>query len=63
MSNKGIAIPTILLLVSGILVAGVLIYMTYRSTTNSPISEYECRGMMIPWCTGCANLGWTGGLG
>lgn len=61
--GKGIAITTILLLLVGSLVAGVTVYYTYRSVTGSPLSEHECRGMMISWCIGCSNLGYTGGSG
>ncbi len=61
MPSKGIAIQTVLLLLVGILVVGVLVYALYSSTSNSPMSEYECRGKMISWCTGCSNAGWTGG--
>ena len=60
---KGIAIQTILLLLVGTLVVGILVYATYKSTTGSPLSEYECRGRMITWCTGCRNVGWSGGSG
>jgi len=62
-SSKGIAIQTILLLLLGTLTVGILVYATYRSTTGSPLGEYECRGLMVSWCAGCARVGWTGGSG
>lgn len=61
--NKGIAISMILLLIVGVLVAGVTVYYTYRSLSGSTLSEHECRGMMISWCMGCGNLNWEGGTG
>jgi len=61
--GKGIAITTILLLLVGSLVTGITVYYTYRSVSGSPLSEHECRGMMISWCIGCSNLNWEGGSG
>ena len=58
--RKGIAITTILLLLVGSLVTGVTVYYTYRSMSGSPLSEYECRGMMVSWCIGCSNQGYEG---
>ena len=64
MMIKGIAINTILLLTVGIIVSGVIIYQTYRTFSgSSSLSEHECRAMMISWCTGCMNTGWTGTMG
>ncbi len=51
--EKGIAINTILILLVGIMVTGITVYYTYRTFTGSPLSEHECRGMMISWCSSC----------
>jgi len=59
MSSKGIAIRTILLLLIGILVVSILTYLVYSYSTGSTLSEYECRGKMVSWCTGCSNAGWS----
>lgn len=58
---KGIAITTILILTVGILVSGLIVYQVYRTTTDSPLSQYECRARMVSWCTLCGNMGWSGG--
>lgn len=55
MNNKGIAIQTILLLLIGVLVAGLLVYYTYRYFSGSALSREECRSRAISWCTGCWN--------
>ena len=49
--SKGIAIQTILLLVVGILVVGIVVYMVYRFTTGSTLSKYECQSRVVSWCT------------
>ncbi len=61
MRKKGIAIQTILLLLVGILVVGIIVYMVYRYFVGAPLNEQECRARAITWCTGCKNAGWTGG--
>jgi len=53
--NKGIAIRTILLLLIGVLVAGLLVYFTYRYFSGSALSREDCRARAISWCTGCWN--------
>ena len=53
--SKGIAIETILYLLVGILVVGIVIYLVYTYVVGSPIGEQECRSMAITWCTGCKN--------
>ncbi len=55
MKGKGIAIQTILLLLVGILVVGIIVYMVYRYFVGAPLSEQECRSRAITWCTGCKN--------
>ena len=61
--TKGIAIQTILMLLVGILVVGIIVYMVYRYFVGAPLSEQECRARAITWCTGCKNGGWTAGQG
>jgi len=53
--TKGIAIQTILMLLVGILVVGIIVYMVYRYFVGAPLSEQECRARAITWCTGCKN--------
>jgi hypothetical protein len=61
MSIKGIAVQTILLLLVGILTVGVIIYAVYTLTSGSTMSELQCRGLIISWCTSCSNLGYPAG--
>jgi len=56
--RKGIAVRTILLLVIGILVAGILVYMVYRSFTGTTLSQEECRSRAISYCTLCYTSNW-----
>ncbi len=58
--NKGIAIRTILLLLSGIIVAGIVIYLFFIYTRTSIISESECRARLSEICMLCKNNGWSG---
>jgi hypothetical protein len=51
--RKGIATETILLLLIGIVVAGILIFMVYRYLISAPLSQEECKARLITWCTGC----------
>jgi len=60
--SKGIAIETILYLLVGIIVVGIVIYLVYTYAIGAPIGEQECRGMAISWCTSCKNVAWTGGV-
>jgi len=53
MKKKGIAIQTILLLLIGVLVAGVLVYFVYRYFSGGSLSREDCRGIMVGWCTTC----------
>jgi hypothetical protein len=56
---KGIAIQTILLLLVGILVVGILVYLVYRySTSSSTLSTTECLTKVTNWCTSCMVSGW-----
>jgi hypothetical protein len=56
--RKGIATETILLLLIGIVVAGILIFMVYRYLISAPLSEVECKARMVSWCTLCKNSEW-----
>ena len=52
--KKGIAIQTILLLVVGIVVAGILIFLVYRSAGGGNLDCEQCRAEFISWCTTCS---------
>ena len=54
--SKGIAIETILLLLVGIIVVGVIVYLVYTYATGKTLSAYECRAKMVSWCTNCFNV-------
>jgi hypothetical protein len=56
--GKGIATQTILLMLVGIIVVGIIIYIVYRSLTGPSLSEGECRARMINACMMCENVGW-----
>ena len=56
--GKGIATQTILLMLVGILVVGILIYMVYRTLMNPSLSEEECRARWISMCNTCRVSGW-----
>jgi hypothetical protein len=57
---KGIAIQTILLLLVGVLVVGILVYMVYRYTAGKTLSAYDCKALFVGWCTNCYNTKGTG---
>jgi len=57
--TKGIAIQTILMLLVGILVVGIVVYMVYRYIFSPVINEQECRTRMVNWCTTCKSSGWS----
>jgi len=40
-------------LLVGILVVGIVVYMVYRYMLAPPISQEECRGLAVTWCTTC----------
>jgi hypothetical protein len=54
--TKGIAIQTILMLLVGILVVGIVVYMVYRYFVGAPLQMEECRARAIAYCTGCTNI-------
>jgi len=61
--RKGIATQTILLMLIGIIVVGILIYIVYRIVTTQSLSEEQCRARWINQCMMCKNINWqnTGG--
>jgi hypothetical protein len=52
--RKGIAIQTILLLVVGLVVVGVLVYLVYSYSSSGQLSVYECRVRLSELCTQCS---------
>jgi hypothetical protein len=54
--SKGIAIQTILMLLAGIVVVGIVVYMVYRYATKSSIGQEECRATIMDWCVLCNNF-------
>jgi len=60
--RKGIAIQTILLLLVGVLVVGILVYLVYKYTTGSNLSVQDCNGSLSAICTTCSIGGWKGSL-
>jgi len=61
--TKGIAIQTILMLLVGILVVGIIVYMVYRYMFSPGLSQNDCRAQLVSWCTTCRTVAWTGGFG
>ena len=57
--SKGIAIQTILYLLIGVLVVGILVYLLYTYVMSPTLSETQCRALATTWCTSCNNVGWT----
>jgi hypothetical protein len=53
--SKGIATETILYLLVGIVVVGILVFLVYRYLISGGLSQEDCRGIAITWCTGCKN--------
>jgi hypothetical protein len=53
--SKGIAIETILMLLVGILVVGVVVYMVYRYMFSPGLNEQDCRSAAVNYCTTCKN--------
>jgi len=56
--SKGIAISTILKLIVGIVVVGIVIFLAYSYIPSPVLSEKECRARVISWCTGCSIANW-----
>jgi hypothetical protein len=56
--KKGIAVRTILLILIGMIVVGIMAYLIYRATTTKTLSVYECKAKLIDICRICENTGW-----
>jgi len=57
--TKGIAINTIMLLIIGILVAGIVVYLIYRYASGRIISERDCQSRLTEVCVMCKNGDWS----
>jgi hypothetical protein len=60
--SKGIAINTILMLLVGILVVGIVVYLVYKFMLSPGLSQTECRTQFVAWCTSCKASGFAGGF-
>jgi len=56
--SKGIAIQTILYLLIGVLVVGVVVYLVYTYIMSPVLPETQCRAIATSWCTSCKTSGW-----
>jgi hypothetical protein len=56
--EKGIAITTILALLVGIVVVGIIVFLAYSYVPSPVLSEQDCRARLISWCTSCSVAGW-----
>jgi len=56
--SKRIAIQTILLLVLGVIVAGVLIFLVYIYSKTATLTEAECRSRANNLCMHCKHADW-----
>lgn len=56
--SKGIAISTILYLLVGVLVVGIVIYLVYTYVMNPILPETQCRALATSWCTNCKTVDW-----
>ncbi len=61
--SKGIAINTILYLLLGVLVVGIVVYLVYTYATGSGMDIQDCRTRVQNWCNGCQIAGWPAGFG
>jgi hypothetical protein len=61
--SKGIAIQTILTLLLGILVVGIVVYLVYTYTTGPGLDINKCRTIVTNWCNSCMIAGWKTGFG
>lgn len=61
--SKGIAIRTILYLLLGILVVGIVVYLVYTYVTGPGMDIQDCRARVQNWCTSCKVAGWASGFG
>jgi len=55
---KGIALQTILMLLVGILVVGIVVYLVYRYMVGPGLTTEGCRQAIVNWCTTCSASGW-----
>jgi hypothetical protein len=51
--SKGIAVDTILMLLIGIVVAGLVIFLVYKYLVGTPLDQERCKARLITWCTSC----------
>jgi hypothetical protein len=57
--SKGIAVDTILMLLVGIVVVGLIIFLVYKFLLGPHLNEQECRASLINWCNDCKLVnGW-----
>lgn len=56
--KKGIAIETVILLLIGILVIGIMTYLIYKASANKTLSLYECKAKLMDICKICKNTNW-----
>ena len=57
--SKGIAIDTIILLVIGIIVVGILVYLVYKYTSGSSLSLQKCSAELQVICNNCKLANWS----
>ncbi len=55
---KGITTQTIILILIGVLVIGIMAYLIYRAATTKGLSMFECKAKLIDICRMCKNTGW-----
>jgi hypothetical protein len=56
--KKGIAVRTMLLILIGMIVVGIMSYLIYRAATTKTLSVFECKAKLIDICRICENTGW-----
>jgi hypothetical protein len=61
--SKGIAINTILYLLIGVLVVGVIVYLIYTYATGAGMDIADCRSRVQNWCGSCRISGWSSSVG
>ena len=61
--SKGIAVNTILYLLLGVLVVGIVIYLVYTYALGPGMSIQDCRSRVQNWCNSCKIAGWAAGFG
>ncbi len=61
--SKGIAINTILYLLIGVLVVGVVVYLVYTYVTGAGLDSQSCRSIVQNWCTSCKIANWADDFG